>query len=104
MRVMAFFFQLHFLQNAYVGEIGTRLGHLCHISSFNWDGEIDFDSLLDDYICSEIELRDDDRRSKKSKTEKSEKKLQRVRVRHQNVKIRIGQTQGCAVICRQNME
>ena len=56
-----------------MGEIGPRLGHLCHISSFNWDGEIDFDSLLDDYICSEIELRDDDRRSKNQKLRKVKK-------------------------------
>ena len=41
----------------------------------HWDDDIDLDSLLGDYTCSEIELTDDDEPSKKKtrKHKKSEK-------------------------------
>ena len=41
----------------------------------HWDDDIDLDSLLGDYTCSEIELTDDDEPStkKKQKAKKSEK-------------------------------
>ena len=39
----------------------------------HWDDDIDFDSLLGDYTCSEIELTDDDEPSTKKKNRKQKK-------------------------------
>ena len=44
----------------------------------HWDDDIDLDSLLGDYTCSEIELTDDDEPSTK-KTESKKKKKKKVK-------------------------
>ena len=40
----------------------------------HWDDDIDLDSLLGDYTCSEIELTDDDEPSTKKKKKAKKKK------------------------------
>ena len=45
----------------------------------HWDDDIDLDSLLGDYTCSEIELTDDDEPSTKKKNKKKKKKKKKNR-------------------------
>ena len=79
----------------------------------HWDiDDIDLDSLLGDYTCSEIELTDDDEPSTKKKNNKKQKKKKSEKNSAKaktylivpSVLIRMRRYLGCAVIYEKNME
>ena len=71
---------------------------------FHWDDDIDLDSLLGDYTCSEIELTDDDEPSTKKKQKAKKIVLRLKRTIVPSVLIRMRRYLGYAVIYEKNME